>query len=117
MQTVSFRIFDYDQPRPIIGVTTLRIGKVAAMSDLAKNTSIRSKAWQQDRRHCLHPYQHFASFDDEGSLVVVNVCDKETKTFFPLTMTRDDVDFVVATLSTAIELTMDDLREKGLWSG
>lgn len=82
-------------------------------------------------------------------MCVVNVCDKETKMFFPpevnigkcisnraeelglivrpivdlnimsppLTMTRDDVDFVVATLRKAIELTMNDLREKGIWRG
>jgi len=35
----------------------------------------------------------------------------------PLTMTRDDVDFVVATLREAIERTMDDLRREGLWQG
>ncbi len=29
-----------------------------------------SEAWQQDRRHCLHPFHHFASFDVEGSLVM-----------------------------------------------
>jgi len=33
----------------------------------------------------------------------------------PLTMTRDDVDFVVATLRHAIERTMQDLRDEGLW--
>ena len=33
----------------------------------------------------------------------------------PLTMTKDDVDFVVATLRRAIENTMDDLRNEGLW--
>ena len=32
----------------------------------------------------------------------------------PLTMTRDDVDFVVSTLRKAIELTMADLRREGL---
>ena len=32
----------------------------------------------------------------------------------PLTMTRDDVDFVVATLRKAIELTMDDLHREGV---
>ena len=32
----------------------------------------------------------------------------------PLTMTRDDVDFVVATLRKAIELTMDDLQREGI---
>jgi adenosylmethionine-8-amino-7-oxononanoate aminotransferase len=35
----------------------------------------------------------------------------------PLTMTKDDVDFVVATLRSAIELTMDDLRREGIWRG
>jgi len=33
----------------------------------------------------------------------------------PLTMTRDDVDFVVATLRQAIELTMTDLRNENIW--
>ncbi len=33
----------------------------------------------------------------------------------PLTMSRDDVDFIVATLRTAIELTLKDLRSEGLW--
>jgi adenosylmethionine-8-amino-7-oxononanoate aminotransferase len=33
----------------------------------------------------------------------------------PLTMTRDDVDFVVATLRQAIELTMADLRNENIW--
>jgi adenosylmethionine-8-amino-7-oxononanoate aminotransferase len=33
----------------------------------------------------------------------------------PLTMSKTDVDFVVGTLRTAIELTMDDLRREGLW--
>lgn len=32
-------------------------------------------------------------------------------------MTRHDVDFVVATLRKAIELTMSDLRENGIWRG
>lgn len=35
----------------------------------------------------------------------------------PLIMTRDDVDFIVATLRQATELTMDDLRREGLWQG
>jgi adenosylmethionine-8-amino-7-oxononanoate aminotransferase len=35
----------------------------------------------------------------------------------PLTMTKDDVDFVVGTLRRAIERTMDDLRNEGLWQG
>ena len=35
----------------------------------------------------------------------------------PLTMTRDDVDFVVATLRKSIERTMEDLRAQGLWQG
>ena len=34
----------------------------------------------------------------------------------PLTMSRDDVDFIVATLRTAIELTLKDLRSEGLWN-
>ena len=33
----------------------------------------------------------------------------------PLTMSRDDVDFITDTLRQAIELTMDDLRAEGLW--
>jgi adenosylmethionine-8-amino-7-oxononanoate aminotransferase len=32
----------------------------------------------------------------------------------PLTMTRDDVDFIVATLRESIEATVDDLRNEGL---
>jgi adenosylmethionine-8-amino-7-oxononanoate aminotransferase len=35
----------------------------------------------------------------------------------PLTMSKDDVDFVVETLRRAIERTMDDLRNEGLWQG
>ena len=35
----------------------------------------------------------------------------------PLTMTKSDVDFIVATLRRAIELTMDDLRRENLWQG
>jgi len=35
----------------------------------------------------------------------------------PLTMTRDDVDFVVTTLRQAIELTMTDLRNENIWQG
>jgi len=35
----------------------------------------------------------------------------------PLTMTRDDVDFVVATLRKSIERTMEDLRAEGIWQG
>lgn len=35
----------------------------------------------------------------------------------PLTMTTDDVDFVVSTLRKAIEMTMDDLRREQLWQG
>ena len=31
----------------------------------------------------------------------------------PLTMTRDDVDFIVATLRRAIEMTMADLEKEG----
>jgi len=29
-----------------------------------------SRAWAQDRRHLLHPFQHFASFDEDGALVI-----------------------------------------------
>ena len=29
-----------------------------------------TEAWKQDRRHCLHPFTHFASFNEEGSLVM-----------------------------------------------
>lgn len=35
----------------------------------------------------------------------------------PLTMTKDDVDYVVSRLREAIELTMDDLKKQGLWDG
>ncbi len=82
-------------------------------------------------------------------MCVVNVCNKETREFFPadvnigkrisnraeelglivrpiadlnimsppLTMTKHDVDFVVATLRKAIEVVMDDLRREGAWQG
>ena len=80
-------------------------------------------------------------------MCVVNVADKESKSFFApevnigkrisnhaeelglivrpaadlnilspsLTMTREDVDFVVSRLRRAIELTAEDLRTEGLW--
>lgn len=35
----------------------------------------------------------------------------------PLTMTKDDVDYIVSRLREAIELTMDDLKKQGLWNG
>ena len=35
----------------------------------------------------------------------------------PLTMSKDDVDFVVSTLRKAIERTMDNLRSEGIWQG
>jgi putrescine aminotransferase len=34
------------------------------------SSSQKSLAWDQDRKHVLHPFQHFASFDVEGSLVI-----------------------------------------------
>ncbi|MGI9249071.1 MAG: aminotransferase [Woeseiaceae bacterium] len=40
------------------------------MSSIPKTSPTQSMAWEQDRRHCLHPFQHFASFDEEGSLVM-----------------------------------------------
>ena len=35
----------------------------------------------------------------------------------PLTMTTQDVDFIVATLRKSIELTIDELRAEGLYEG
>ncbi len=35
----------------------------------------------------------------------------------PLTMTKNDVDFIVRTLRESIEATMDDLRKEGHWAG
>ena len=29
------------------------------------------EVWEKDRRYFVHPYQHFASFEEEGSLVIV----------------------------------------------
>ena len=46
-----------------------------------------SEAWRQDRRHCLHPFHHFASFDVEGSLVMRKgkgcyIVDEDGKEYF-----------------------------------
>ena len=57
---------------------------------MSKNNSTKeqeSEAWRQDRRHCLHPFQHFASFDVEGSLVMQKgkgcyVVDENGKEYF-----------------------------------
>jgi len=51
------------------------------------DTTLESTAWQQDRRHCLHPFQHFASFDEEGSLVMKKgqgcyITDESGKEYF-----------------------------------
>lgn len=47
----------------------------------------KSEAWQRDRKHQLHPYQHFASFDTEGSLVMTKgrgcyITDENGKEYF-----------------------------------
>jgi adenosylmethionine-8-amino-7-oxononanoate aminotransferase len=46
-----------------------------------------SKVWELDRRHQLHPYQHFSSFDVDGSLVMKSgqgcyVTDEHGKRYF-----------------------------------
>ena len=40
------------------------------MNDNKPSTDSYTEAWRKDRRHCLHPFHHFASFDAEGSLVM-----------------------------------------------
>lgn len=57
------------------------------MPDNTSNALTGSKAWELDRRHQLHPYQHFASFDIEGSLVIRSgqgcyVSDEHGKRYF-----------------------------------
>jgi adenosylmethionine-8-amino-7-oxononanoate aminotransferase len=59
----------------------------ARMSSVAKTKPTRSEAWQEDRRHCLHPFHHFASFDAEGSLVMEKgagcyITDENGKEYF-----------------------------------
>lgn len=39
-------------------------------SQTQQTTTASSDDWAKDRRHVLHPFQHFASFDAEGSLVM-----------------------------------------------
>ena len=43
---------------------------MSSETSIQEDQSQPSEAWEQDRRHCLHPFMHFASFDDEGSLVM-----------------------------------------------
>jgi putrescine aminotransferase len=43
---------------------------MSSETSIQQDQSQPSEAWEQDRRHCLHPFAHFASFDDEGSLVM-----------------------------------------------
>ncbi|MCJ7590512.1 MAG: aminotransferase [Woeseiaceae bacterium] len=40
------------------------------MSNRTSTLKSESKIWELDRRHQLHPYQHFASFDKAGSMVM-----------------------------------------------
>ena len=52
-----------------------------------KITATNTEAWEQDRRHQLHPFQHFASFDSEGSLVMESgqgcyITDENGKRYF-----------------------------------
>lgn len=47
----------------------------------------QSDAWRKDRRHNLHPFQHFASFEEEGSLVISGaegcyITDESGKRYF-----------------------------------
>lgn len=51
------------------------------------HNSSESEVWELDRRYQLHPYQHFASFDIEGSLVIKSgqgcyVTDERGKRYF-----------------------------------
>ncbi len=51
------------------------------------DTSNKSEAWDQDRRHLMHPYQHFESFRKEGALVVKTgegcyISDDQGKRYF-----------------------------------
>lgn len=51
------------------------------------DTPNKSEAWEQDRRHLMHPYQHFESFKTEGALVMQSgegcyVSDDQGKRYF-----------------------------------
>ena len=40
-------------------------------ADMLENKSAsKTDVWDKDRQHLMHPYQHFASFNEEGSLVI-----------------------------------------------
>lgn len=57
------------------------------MQNKKSKTEHGSEVWKVDRRHQLHPYQHFASFDHEGSLVMKSghgcyVSDENGKRYF-----------------------------------
>lgn len=41
------------------------------MSNQAKSQTVnKQEIWEQDRRHQVHPFHHFASFDAKGSLIM-----------------------------------------------
>ena len=37
---------------------------------MSKRKSARQQVWEQDRRHHVHPYHNFASYDESGSLII-----------------------------------------------
>ncbi len=50
-------------------------------------TQPKSSTWDQDRKHVLHPFQHFASFDEDGSLMMTGgqgcyLTDENGKRYF-----------------------------------
>lgn len=57
------------------------------MSKARPKTALHSDEWAKDRRHVLHPFQHFASFNDDGSLVMTKgegcyIFDEDGKRYF-----------------------------------
>ena len=57
------------------------------MSKAHTSPAAHSDDWEKDRRHVLHPFQHFASFNDEGSLVMTRgdgcyIVDENGKRYF-----------------------------------
>ncbi len=40
------------------------------MTELELRNDAAHEAWEMDRRHCLHPFHDFGSFDDNGALIV-----------------------------------------------
>jgi adenosylmethionine-8-amino-7-oxononanoate aminotransferase len=57
------------------------------MSQTDDTACMHSDDWEKDRRHMLHPFQHFASFNEEGSLVMTRgegcyIYDESGKRYF-----------------------------------